>query len=136
MSLSTKLDWLRKNRPWAKDSIDFIACICNENETLELWGIEIKNRQTVATITTEKENMRKLRRKKYEVIDAAKVNNFFYKRDERFQLLHHAYVYNLKKVVLIVGDNSGKVINGTVVNYDNNILDSYGMVVETLKKRY
>ena len=125
----------KKFYPWAKDSIDFVACVLNENESIELWGVEVKSRQAVSTVTTERENMRKLRRKKYEEIDANKASEFFYKRDERFQLLHYAYVYNFKKVVLIVGDNFGKVINATVVNYDNTILESYGMVIETLKKK-
>ena len=124
----------KKTHPWAKDSIDFIACVLEQNQ-LKLWGVEIKSRQTTSTITQEKENMRKLRRKKYEEIDAKKVSSFFHKRDERFQMLHHAYVYNFEKVVLIVGDNGGKVINGTVVKYNETILQSYGMVIETLKKK-
>ena len=79
--------------------------------------------------------MRKLRRKKYEEIDTKKVSAFLYKRDERFQLLHHAFVYSFDKVVLIVGDNGGKVINATVVTYDTTTLESYGKVIETLKEK-
>ena len=36
---------------------------------------------------------------------------------------------------MIVGDNFGKVINATVVNYNNTILESYGIVIETLKEK-
>ena len=125
----------KKTCPWAKDSIDFIACVLDEDKTLQLWGVEVKSRQTVATITREKEIMRKLRRKKYEQIEAKEVSTFFHKPDERFQLLHHAYVYNFEKVILIVGDNSGKVINATIVAYNDSIRHSYGMVVDTLKTK-
>ena len=124
----------KKMQPWAKDSIDFIACVLEANQ-LKLWGVEVKSRQTVSTVTRERENMRKLRRKKYEEIDTKKVSAFLYKRDERFQLLHHAFVYSFDKVVLIVGDNGGKVINATVVTYDTTTLESYGKVIETLKEK-
>ena len=66
----------KKMHPWSKDSIDFIACVLEQNQ-LKLWGVEIKSRQTTSAITQEKENMRKLRRKKYEEIDAKKVSSFF-----------------------------------------------------------
>ena len=124
----------KKKYPWAKDSIDFVACVLEHNQ-LKLWGIEVKSRQTVLTITKEKERMRKLRRKKYEEIEAKKVSDYFHKKDERFQLLHHAYVYNFEKVALIVGDYTGKIINATIVSFNNDFLESYGNVIEDLKDK-
>ena len=125
----------KKLSPWAKDSIDFIAFVCNKDEVLELWGIEIKSRQTNSTITQEKQKMRKLRRRKYEEINAAQVYEFVDKRSERFQLLHHAYVYNFDRVALVVGDNAGKVLNATVIDYSSDtILSSYGKVIDKLKE--
>lgn len=125
----------KKLSPWAKDSIDFIAFVCNKDEVLELWGIEIKSRQTHSTITQEKQKMRKLRRRKYEEINAAQVYEFVDKRSERFQLLHHAYVYNFDRVALVVGDNAGKVLNATVIDYSSDtILSSYGKVIDKLKE--
>ena len=125
----------KKLSPWAKDSIDFIAFVCNKDEVLELWGIEIKSRQTNSTITQEKQKMRKLRRRKYEEINAAQVYEFVEKRSERFQLLHHAYVYNFDRVALVVGDNAGKVLNATVIDYSSDtILSSYGKVIDKLKE--
>ena len=113
-----------KNCPWAKDSIDFVVCVLDENdESLELWGVEIKSRQNNNTINKEKETMRKLRRAKYEEIEDEKVHTYIYKKDERLQLLHHAYVYNFDKVVHVVGDNAGKVMNATVVSYNSGTLE-------------
>ena len=81
-----------------------------------MWGVEIKSHQfSIPTITEEKEHMRRLRRSKYERIQSKDVIHFISKRNERFQLLHHAYVYDFSKVVHVVGDNSGKIINNVTV---------------------
>ena len=75
--------------------------------------------------------MRKLRRKKYEVIDSSQVHKFILSVDERYQLIHHAYVYGLKKVALIAGKKDSKIINGTIVS--DTVLKGYGKVVKDLK---
>lgn len=121
------------DRLWAKDSIDFLAFVVNEAKEVQLWGVEIKSRQTFATITKEKEVIRQLKRAKYEMIDEGRASRYVHKSDERFQLLHHAYVYGLSRIALIVGNNSGKVISGTIVNYSNDGLEKYGTVVDKLK---
>ena len=42
------------NCPWAKNIIDFLACVLNDGD-IELWGIEInKSRQTNTTVCKEK----------------------------------------------------------------------------------
>ena len=69
----------RKDKPWAKDSIDFIALVCDENKDTHLWGVEIKSRQKLSTITEEKENMKKLRRHKYEKIMAGDAHKVVHK---------------------------------------------------------
>ena len=126
----------KKNQPWAKDSIDFLAFVLDESNSdsaLQLWGIEIKSRQTCTTINEEKDLNRKLRRKKYELIQSSEVFKFIPKASERFQLLHHAYVYDFDRVAIIIGNGSGKVISGTAINIDFNLQKSYGKVVEDLK---
>ena len=53
----------KKNKPWAKDSIDFLAIVHDSSDgDVELWGVEIKSRQTNATVTKEREYMRRLHR--------------------------------------------------------------------------
>ena len=110
------------------------ASLENDLDSLELWGIEIKSRQSVATVNAEKENNRILRRKKYEEINCEDVHKYVQKVSERFQLLHHAYVYGLKKVALVVGTKAGKILSGTLVNYSNNLLGGYGNVAKKLKE--
>ena len=100
------------------------ASLENDLDLLELWGIEIKSQQSVATVNTEKENNRILRRKKYEEINCEDVHKYVQKVSERFQLLHHAYVYGLKKVALFVGTKSGKILSGTLVNYSTVTLEA------------
>ena len=124
----------KKDQPWAKDSIDFIAFVFNASiSEVELWGIEIKSRQTNQTINKEREYMRKIHRNKYELINADKALRYIPAPDERYQLLHHAYVYGFKRVALIVGRKDSKVISGTVVNYDSSLRESYGRVIEKIK---
>lgn len=129
--------WLvsKKNVPWAKDSVDFLAFILNDAGNVELWAVEIKSRQTVETVSKERELLRKLRRKKYELIDDAnKALNHIPNHDERYQIFDHAYVYGVDKVALIVGERNGGVISGTVVNFDWDLQDCYGNVVDEIKK--
>ena len=57
----------------------------------------------------------------------------FSQKDERFQLLHHAYIYNFEKVALVVGAYTGKIINATIVSFDNEFLESYGNVIQVFK---
>ena len=124
----------KKNEPWAKDSIDFVASVMKtDNSDLELWGVEIKSRQTNLTVSKERENMRKLHRKKYEEIGADKVEKYVLSSDERYQILHHAYVYGFDKVALIIGDKSGKVISGTIIEFPQELRDAYGRVIKEIK---
>ena len=124
----------KRGSPWAKDSIDFIACVCPSlTSSLQLWGIEIKSRQKTSTIQEEKQFMREKRMRKYTQISSKDAYKFIRKRDERFQLLHHAYVYGFNKVALVVGEDGGRILNVTIVSYDNATLESYGKVVEKLK---
>ena len=119
--------------PWAKDSIDFLSFILNEDDEIEMWGIEIKSRQTNERVSKERELIRKLRRKKYEVINAAQAHKYISSVDERYQLIHHAYVYGLDKIAIILGKKDSKVINGTIVQYPAMLLRRYGKVIEELK---
>ena len=124
----------KKDQPWAKDSIDFIAFVYNNNNLcLELWGVEIKSRQTNSTTSIEKEFHRKLRRAKHELIDSKDAHKFIRKLDERFQILHHAFVYGFDKVSLVIGNSSSKLINATTIEFKNDIHDSYKKVVNDLK---
>ena len=124
----------KKDQPWAKDSIDFLAFVYNDNgNCLQLRGVEIKNRQTMETISKEKEFHRKLRCSKYEFVSSENAHKFIKKLDERFQVLHHAFVYDFDRVALVIGDVGGKVINVTTIKFVNGIHQSYKKVIDDLK---
>ena len=94
----------------------------------------MKSRQTLQTISKEREFIRKLHRNKYEVIGSGKAHKHILHSQEIFQVLHHAFVYGLERVILLIANHSGKILSGTVVEYDNEVLESYGKVVDRLKE--
>ena len=125
----------KKNCPWAKDSIDFLAFVYDEDkEDLEVWGVEVKSRQTSSTIGKEREFSRQLRRNKYQIIGSDLAHKYVHKIEDRFQVLHHAFVYGLKRVILLVANNHGKILTGTVIDFQNQIHEAYGKVVGRLKE--
>ena len=135
-----------------KDSIDLIAFVKNEEyDAVESWGIEIKARVTASTVTKEREFMRKTHRRKYEQVSAKNAHKFVRDPDERFQLLHHAYVYGLDRIVHVAGTKGGQVLSGTLIEmnrWENNpqqeqqeqqeeepttLLESYDKVIDKFK---
>ena len=44
---------------------------------------------------------------------------------ELVQILHHAFVYSLKLVLLLVGDNKGTIIRGVWVEFNDIIMEAY-----------
>jgi hypothetical protein len=66
-------------------------------------------------------------------INENEVVNILLNVSEHFQLLHHSFVYNLNKSVLIVGDKSGKVIHSTKINYTVSLKEAYAKVLNDLK---
>ncbi len=125
----------KKDCPWAKDSIDLIAVVKKDSSsTIELWGLEIKSRQTSNTINGEKNFLQESGRAKYKKIQWRDAFSQIMKSDERFQILHHAYVYEFTTVGIIIGNNGGNVISGTFVDFDeDDILNSYGNVLKKIK---
>jgi hypothetical protein len=72
-------------------------------------------------------------REKHIEINEDEVFNVLLNVSECFQLLHHSFVYNLDKSVLIVGDKSGGVIQSTTINYTTALKESYSKVLRDLK---
>ena len=134
----------RKGHPWVKDSIDFLAFIFNEDtDSVELCGVEIKCRVKHSTVFEEKEYNRKTRgTSKYIMADAHDAHKFIHKGSDRWQILHHAYVYGLDRVAYVIGSNAGKVISGTIVKFDKfselengekKLSDCYEKVLDEIK---
>ena len=128
------------NEPWAKDSIDFLILvqdisIDDDDDNEEMWGVEIKTRVTTKSAATEDEHLLATDREKHEVIDFKDTYRYIKDISERYQILHHAYVYNLEKVIIIIGGKSSELIQSThQVKFTPDIKASYGRVLHIIKK--
>lgn len=49
---------------------------------------------------------------------------------ELVQLLHHAYVYDFKRMLLLIGDDKANVIRGIWLNISSEIRSSYGHLLQ------
>ncbi len=127
----------KKGHPYVKDSIDFIAFVLDESiAELELCGVEVKSRLSSTTVNKEKEFKRKSGRSgkdEYLRVSSNEAHKYIQNVSERYQILHHAYTYGFEKVVHVVANPCSKIISGTVVEFNNQILQSYGEVLKKLK---
>lgn len=128
----------KRGCPWAKDSIDFILNVQNvvlggDEDEIETWGCEIKSRVTQTTATAEDASLLNSDRDKHSLVSFKDVHSLLPEVQERYQLLHHAYVYNFDKVVLIVGDSQSEIIQSTVVAFTQEIREAYGKVLLDIK---
>ena len=130
----------KKDALWAKDSIDYL-CVVQRNGVAEVWGVEIKSRLTQVSVSREREQMYKCRNRyhdgcgdKYISISSSNVHKYLHVLGERYQVLQHAYVYNLKKIVYLVGDNHSAIIQGIIVEFEPSLLYDYGRVLFSLKE--
>jgi hypothetical protein len=55
-------------------------------------------------------------------------------RHEAIQTIHHAYVYDLEVVLLLVGDDDSGVLYGIFVNISDEVRSIYGKVLEDIYK--
>ena len=113
----------REGEMHVKASCDFIAgAIVNGEEVLV--GVECKARVTPGTIQREHEVAESIQRQQralsgmgtelYTIVDASSTEFSTYvdSSHESVQLMHQAYVYNFKYVLLLIGDKSGNIIRG------------------------
>lgn len=56
------------------------------------------------------------------------------KVSERCQMVHHSMVYNLEKILFLVGDMNGKVIHGNIITFSQETRDSYKAVLGDMYK--
>ena len=123
----------KQDSPWAKDSIDFILTVSFHGmEDHHAWGVEIKSRVNAKTAADEEEFVANFRNK-HEEVEAAEVHKMIKAVSERFQILHHAYVYDFDKILFAVGDSQSEILQSTIVNFDEELKDNYGRVLKDLK---
>ena len=119
-----------KNRPYAKDSIDFILTLRDEsNDEIKAWGFECKGRVTSKTAANEEENTREIHIR----INDDEVHKEVKAISERFQVLQHATVYKLDTVVLAIADNQGDLIRSIIIDFSQELRQSFTKVLVDIK---
>jgi hypothetical protein len=129
----------KKGAVYAKDSVDFIITVQKagsihgiDDDIIVPWGFEAKARVKTNTINREQVAVRTMRNPHIR-IDCMDVINEVSDPAERFQVLHHAYVYDFETVVLAIGDNQGHLIRSTIIDFNDEIKTSFGEVLKKLK---
>lgn len=117
--------------PWVKDSIDFIVTTFLPTGH-EMWGVEVKARVNPKTAAEEEEFIYNTR-EKHVNIEAGDTYKMIQSVGERFQVLHHSYVYDFDKSVFIVGDSQSEILQSAVITFNNELKKHYGVVLKELK---
>lgn len=141
----------RKGFPYAKDSIDFILLVekeepgpflpdddsffqdDDEEKDLEVWGFEAKGRVTSRTALAEEGFASFLFNKNNRIKDD-EVFEMVRDAGERFQVLQHAFVYDLDTVVLAISDAHSEIINSVIIDFSPEIKRHFGTVLKEMKK--
>ena len=124
-------------KPYAKDSIDFVLAVDDlEEGSTQMWGFEAKGRVTVGTAATEEEHQyaERCSWNKHLRIDHKEVYQEICREGERWQIMQHAYVYNMNTIVYAIGDSGAELIRTLVVDFSAEIKNHFGNVLEELKK--
>ena len=125
----------KRNAVFAKDSIDFILVVKDPRSSSDesvAWGFEAKGRLTADTVGKEERHRQMM--DPHIRIDATEMSEQISSVAERFQILHHAYVYNFPTVVLAIADNQGQMIRSLVVDFSTELKHKFGRVLQDLKK--
>mmetsp|Transcript_41317 Transcript_41317/g.49590 ORF Transcript_41317/g.49590 Transcript_41317/m.49590 type:complete len:85 (-) Transcript_41317:887-1141(-) len=54
--------------------------------------------------------------------------------DERYQILHHAFVYVFDTMMFLVGNKQSHIINGILIDFSKELRKAYGNVINNLKE--
>ena len=121
----------KKGVTYAKDSIDFLVTLQETQGPLKVWGFEAKGRVTTETAAAEERELHYLNNPHVRVCE--KDANFEISAEsERFQILQHAFVYNLDSVVLAISDNQSSLIRSIIVDFSTELKTKFGNVLEKL----
>ena len=148
----------KKGAVYAKDSIDFVLLVENDissysfsgedtdsdsdsdsisshgraTSNLKAWGFEVKGRVTARTAADEENNIDDIH-SPHQRIKANTVHQHVVNVAERFQVMQHAYVYDLDTVVLAIGDSQSDLIRSTIIDFPKELRASFGKVLSDIK---
>ena len=126
----------KKSAVYAKDSIDFIVMVNDDQDYSEspvkAWGFECKGRVTANTAAAE-ERALAINSDPHTRMDADEVFNKVKDVSERFQVLQHSYVYDLDTVVLAVADSQADLICSRIIDFPITLRMDFDEVLEDIK---
>lgn len=142
----------REDKPYIKDSIDglLVVELDDDENSQEVWGVEIKSRVATDEINKETDYQKKVygewRRhndewkydwtytecKTYSCFTEDVMHKAIRKMAERCQILHHASIYELDKMVFLVGDREGYILQGNIITLSATSIRSYNNVLEEM----
>lgn len=129
-----------KGKEYIKDSIDAVIVVRNKDGEQEIWGCEVKTRTCTNTMSEEVQYQRDVNgvdgttTRKYTLDSCDELYRKVKKVSERCQMIHHSMVYNLEKILFLVGDMNGKVIHGNIITFSQETRDSYKAVLDDMYK--
>ena len=143
-----------------KDSVDFVSIVCNkearshqsdddssdsEAESQLQPGririLEMKARLTPTTVQEAKDALRAAQleegaehdQKYFKILAGSeKLRIYIPSSHEAIQILHHALHYNADEVMLVIGDNSGRIIMGVTVVFPERLRLAYDNVLSAI----
>ncbi len=65
--------------------------------------------------------------------DSPDLKNYIENQSEAVQILHHAFTFNIKYILLLVG-NTMDIISGVLVRFDDQILSAYGSCMKNVEE--
>ena len=146
----------KKGAVYAKDSIDFVLLVENDissysfsdtdsdsdfdsdsshggaTSNLKAWGFEVKGRVTARTAADEENHIDDIY-SPHQRIKADTVHQHVANVAERFQVMQHAYVYDLDTVVLAIGDSQSDLIRSSIIDFPKDLRASFGKVLSDIK---
>ena len=127
----------RKNAVYAKDSIDFVLIVQEEDplrieDVFKTWGFEVKGRITARTAAMEERSIPGPNQAHVR-LSCHQVHGTIQDPGERFQVFHHAYVYDLDTVVFAVGDNQSELIRSAIIDFTDEMKTHFEAVLKKIK---
>jgi hypothetical protein len=127
----------KKEQPCVKCSVDFFG-IAEIDEVFCGFVVEVKGRVTGNTAQHARELAWALgidEDNPYIQVayNSPDLKTYFEKVSESIQILHHAFTFGVKHVLLLVGDQTG-IISGVLVRFDDEILNDYGKCMKDVEE--
>ena len=87
-------------------------------------------------MNAEKEFNAKVMRNMYERVPDVDAHKMLQHVSESHQLLHHCSIWGLETGAHVVGDKTSNIIQATVVDFEQELLDAYLQVIGDIKDEF